>query len=109
MESISFHLSLIQNNIIVRCVSVKRPEVLAEGGKHISVCFELEFANNNSAVTQKAGFSLLVQSLQKVLTVMGTLHFDNEMRPLRPDLGKQNKTKQSIYIQDLTLFPTLPE
>lgn len=63
MESISFHLSLIQNNIIVGRISVKCTEVLAERGKHISVCFELEFPNNNSAVTKKAGFSLLVQSL----------------------------------------------
>lgn len=91
MESISFHLTLIQNNVTVRRVPVKGTEVLAEGGKHVPVCLELAFADDHRAVTKKAGFPLLVQPLQEVLAVMGILHFDNGQQPLCSDLGKKKK------------------
>lgn len=90
MESISFHLSLIQDNVAVRRISVKGPEILAEGGKHIPVCFELEFPDDHGTVAQESGLSLLVQPLQQVLTVMGILHFENALQTLS-DLRKQKK------------------
>lgn len=102
MESIGFHLSLIQHNVVVRCVSVKGPEILAEGGKHIPVCFELEFPDDHGAVAEESGLSLLVQPLQQVLTVMGILHLDNALQTLS-DLRKQ-KEKKNQFICKISPF-----
>lgn len=100
MESISLHLSLIQNDGAVGRVPVEGAEELAEGGEHVAVRLELALSDDHSAIAEEAGLALLVQPLQEVLAVVGVLHGESEPRPARPARGKRR-----VYLRDSASTP----